>query len=146
VIVAMRAAGHTNEEIAAAVELKVGSLASYVYQATKAGVLVNKHGSLLTDPSDRLEYDLAQKVVDNLDEMLTTDRVLRAGERSQKAEVTLEIAKGVLFKKFDVVKEGGIAPMTLLSVKIEGVVGPVDVTAGGAPLYLDGVMGEDDPA
>lgn len=144
-IVAMRANGMDDEEIAKQLGITRHSLRTYIYRANKSGYLVNrKTGTLLCDPHDRLEFDLAQKAVENLGEMLRSEEKLSRGEKSVKMEATLAIANGVLFKKFDQPKDASM-PTNVLQINIQGQTSAIDVTAGGTPLYTDGeLVGSDD--
>lgn len=145
-IVAMRANGYTDDQISEELHITKGSIRTYLYRATRSGFLVDrKSGSLLADPHDRLEYDLAHKAVRNLEAMLDSDTILERGQKSVRMEATLEMAKGVLFKKFDQAAAPSM-PTNVLQIKIEGAQSKVDVTAGGAPLYIDGdVVSQDEP-
>lgn len=151
-IVAMRAAGYTTEEIATELKIKPGSVATYVYQATRAGFLVNRSGSnMLADPKDQLEFQLSHKIVRNLSAALdnkpiTTDdgEIMRLSKTQR--ETTMEIAKGTLFKRFDTPKEVAAPSMNVLSVKIEmPTTGGVDArhgAIGGVGAYTEGEVDE----
>lgn len=143
-IVAMKAAGIGNEQIAKELGIGVESIKNYIYRATKSGFLVNKKtGWLLTDPHDRIEFDLAQKAVENLSQMLDSNEKLSRGEKSIKMEATLALANGVLFKKFDQPKEASMNT-NVLQISITGHQDAVDISAGGTPLYTDGeIVGGD---
>jgi predicted transcriptional regulator len=136
-IMAMRANGYTDDEIAKELHLKKATLHVYLHRAVKSGFLVGKEGSMFADPADRLQYVLANKAVDNLKDMLESNEVLHRGDKSIRFEATKLVAEGVLFKRFDQVKEAA-QPGTILQIKIEGTHGNIDVNAGGAPGYIDG--------
>ena len=137
-IVAMRAQGYTSDEIAAELKVKVDTLSTYVHRAVKSGFLVNKRGeSLLADPKDQVEYELANKVVRNLGVLLD------CGDLKTQKEVTLEVAKGTLFKKFDQQVNVPLPNMNVLSLRIEMPRGAEAITVregsiGGKPAYLEG--------
>ena len=137
-IVAMRAQGYTSDEIAAELKVKVATLSTYVHRAVKSGFLVNKRGeSLLADPRDQVEYELAHKVVRNLGVLLD------CGDLKTQKEVTLEVAKGTLFKKFDQQVNAPLPNMNVLSLRIEMPRGADTITVregsiGGKPMYIEG--------
>lgn len=129
-IVAMRANGHTKDEIAEALGLSPKTLSGYVHKAVRAGFLIDKKQvSLFSDPKDRLDYDLASKAVDVLESALT-------GPNREK--IALKLMEGTLFKQYDQPKETVQQGMNVLAIKIEGATAsPASVTDGGAPLYID---------
>ena len=137
-IVAMRAQGYTSDEIATELKVKVDTLSTYVHRAVKSGFLVNSKGeSLLADPKDQVEYELAHKVVRNLGVLLD------CGDLKTQKEVTLEVAKGTLFKKFDQQVNMPLPNMNVLSLRIEMPRGAEAITVregsiGGKPAYLEG--------
>lgn len=145
-IVGLRSQGFTNQEIGERLKIKAGSVTTILYRASKAGFLEDKHGNfILDDPKDEVEFSLQHLATKNLRELMTSDQVLSKGDKLVKMESTLEFAKGTLFKKFDVPKESGPAPMTVLAVKIEmpasGAVMAREGTMGGIPAYSqDGVI------
>lgn len=134
IIVAMRVQGHTNEEIAKAVGLAERSLKQYLWIAGKNGWL-NTY-----DPNDDLEFNLAHRVVSNLDELLHA----RHGTTGlPDKEVTLETAKGIgLFKNHDIAKTEVMPQQNILQIQIqipEGANLPKlrAGTTGGVPAYLE---------
>ncbi len=116
-IIGLRARGYTTEEIAQELQIKPNSVYSYLWRAGRAGLLSKKDHSLLDNPTERIEYELTHKAVDNLAEMLNSDQILERGQKSVKMEATFEMAKGVLFEKFRKVPEQ--APQTMNALKIE---------------------------
>lgn len=140
-IVALRANGYTTEQIAAELHIKPSSVKQYLYRAGRAGLLVSKHGSLLADPKDNVEFELSHKVIRNLNEMMDSKN------KKVRNEVTLEMARGHLFKKFDQAKEQTLPAMNVLSVKIEmpssGEVVPRPGAFGGVPAYVEGEVETD---
>lgn len=141
-IVALRAAGYSDAAIASELKIAVTTIKAYLYRATQAGMLVDKKTkSLLSDPTDRVEFELSHKVIRNLNEMMDSD------DDQLRKEVTLEVAKGALFKKFDPIKEHVLPSMNVLSVKIEmpssGAVEVRPGALGGTPAYVEGEVASD---
>lgn len=132
-IIAMRMGGLKTPEIAKALELSEHSVNQYVYLAGKHGWLVNNDN--WADPNDRLEYELSHKVVRNLDEMLDSPFPM------VRQDVTLEVAKGTLFKKFNE-QSTNSQPVTMIAIKVEmptGVQTTVrEGTTGGVAHYTEG--------
>ena len=132
-ILALRLAGHDNETIAKELNLSERSLNQYLWMAGKNGWIPRKRGFI--DPKDDLEFDLAHKVVKNLGDLLDSD------DAETKKEVTLEVAKGTLFKRFG--DQNTQAPQTtVLAVRIEMPAGEPtiirDGTTGGRGRWLEG--------
>lgn len=134
-IVALRIAGHSRDDIALLLNIKPASVNQYMYVAGKNGWLETE------DPNDELEYNLAHKVVGNLDELLTHRNVLGLPDR----ETTLETAKGIgLFKVHDG-RNDAPQQQNVLSIVIEtpgngnGNLPRVRAgTTAGVPAYVDG--------
>lgn len=143
-IIALRAQGMSTEQIAAELDIKPASIYQYLWRASKAGLLPKTEGGTFLDPRDQVEVDLTQRVTRNMREFLDSD------DESIRKEVTLELAKGALFKKFDPEKGSVANPqMNVLSIRIEMPEGPPPViragTVGGTPSYVEGeIVGEDD--
>lgn len=116
-IIGLRARGYTTEEIANELHIKPNSVYSYLWRAGRAGLLSKKDHSLLDNPTERIEYELTHKAVDNLAEYMTNDIILERGQKSLKHETTMAFAKGVSFKKFETPTEN--APQQLTALKIE---------------------------
>lgn len=93
----------TNSEIAARLGISAGHLKTLIYEARKAGWL------RFHDPLDQIEYGLIPKVVANLEHFL---------DAKDKA-VTIEVAKGTVFKQYQESKGISEAPQTVLALKIE---------------------------
>jgi hypothetical protein len=132
-IIAMRAAGVTNAEIASTLGISEKSINPYIYRAGKNGWIDPD------DPTEQLEYKMLHKVVRNLDEALDSGGILQNGMPVRTA-VGLKIAEGTLFKKFDGVAQTN-QPSTLVAVKIEMPDGPrPQVRAGndigGVPAHV----------
>lgn len=101
----MRAAepGITNIEVAKRLGISTRTLNGYIYTANKEGWLK------FEDPLDRIEYNLIPRVLDNLDYYL----------KQQDKQVTLETAKGTIFKIYQESKGVSEAPQTVLALRIE---------------------------
>lgn len=136
-IVAMKLDGKTNEEIALHLHIKESSIKQYMWLAGKNGWL-RKHA---IDPTDRLEHEIAHKVVRNLDEMLDSDN------EDRRDTATLKTAEGMLFKRY--ATEPIAAPqLAVIGIRIEMPAGaPVAIregTTGGAQRWTEGVVVEGD--
>lgn len=116
-IIAMRIQGKNTAEIAAELGIKERSVNQYMYLAGKNGWLKKK----AVDPNDRLQFELAQKVVRNLDEMLDSD------DESRRDLATLKTAEGMTFKQFGE-QASQVPQMTVIGVRIE-----MPTRAEGAP-------------
>jgi hypothetical protein len=143
-IMAMRLAGHSNEEIAKDLGLSERSLNQYLYMAGKHGWIPRKKG--FVDPKDDLEFSLAHKVVQNLREAM--DDETRNGKTGMpvKTEIALEVAKGTIFKKFSEGQQA--APQTnVLAIRIEMPPGPPqeirEGTTGGRGRWIEATVTED---
>jgi hypothetical protein len=145
-IVAMRAQGYSNDEIAAELKIKPQSIKQYLYRATKSGFLVNKDGLLLQDPHDALEFDVAHRAVRNLKAALDDEPIVTKGGEIKAVspsmtKLALKVAEGTLFKKFDQSKDPQQHGMQVLAVRVEmpaGAAATVDAASiGGAPAYSD---------
>lgn len=150
-IIAMRAQGFTTDEIAHELHIKPASVCTYVYRAGRNGMLTNKRGeSAFDDPKDCIDYELAHKVVRNmnaaLDDMPVT---LASGEIKDISKVmyetTMRLAEGALFKRFDQAHDTSALPgMQVLAVKIEmpqtGGVVVREGSIGGVPAYSSEVV------
>lgn len=95
----------TNKDIAAKLGILPASLSSIISQAVRDGWLS------FDDPLSRLEHEIIPKVVDNLSLFLD----------QKDKQVTLETAKGTLFKQYQDSKGISDAPTTVLALKIEAV-------------------------
>lgn len=80
-----------------------GTLSTHIYRATKEGWLK------FDDPLSRVEFQLIPKIVRNLDEFL----------EDRDRTVTIEAAKGTLFKQYAESKGVTNAPTTVLALKLE---------------------------
>lgn len=93
----------TNGEIAERMGLSIGYLREIIYKSRKEGWLK------FSDPMDQIEYDIVPKVVDNLNYFLD----------KKDRSVTIETAKGTIFKQYQESKGISDAPRTVLALKIE---------------------------
>ncbi len=133
-ICAMRMNGMEDEEIAKHLGISKNSVRPYVYRAGKNGWLN------LDNPRERVEYQLMNKAVDNLSDMLDDDTPVT--EKKIRHEATMEVMKGTIFKTFDQKEVQQLPQQTVVAVKIEMPSGPPQQmrsdTIGGVPAYLDG--------
>lgn len=117
--------GITNIEVAKRLGISVGHLNTILSRANKEGWLK------FEDPIAKLEYEIVPKVVDNLNYFLD------AKDRT----VTIETAKGTIFRQFQEVKGISDAPKTVLAIKLELPEGLVQPSPGtgrivGAPRQI----------
>ena len=106
--------GITNNEIAQRLGILPHSLNTLITKAKKEGWLV------FEDPMLRLEHEIIPKTIDNLNHFLD----------AKDKQVTIETAKGTIFKQFQEAKGISDAPKTILALKFEKPEGlePVVVT------------------
>ena len=130
----MRQTGMVDADIAKVLGISEKCISPYLYKAGKRGHLA------FDDPKDTVEYQMMHKVVRNLDAMLDDPTILSKGERSVKQEVTLEVAKGTLFKRFEPAPAVATS-QTIVAIKIETPPGPPQAvredTMGGTPAYVE---------
>ncbi len=93
----------TNKEVARRLGIAPKSLNTLISQATREKWLV------IDDPLSRIEHEIIPKTIENLDYFL----------KKKDRSVTIEVAKGTIFKQF--AESHGIieAPTTVLALKIE---------------------------
>lgn len=136
-ILALRAREMTNPQIGEMLGLTAGTIDQYLYRAGKMGWLEE----LVDDPKDAIEYDVLHKVVRNLHDALDCD------DPDRRDSMTVEVARGTLFKKFDPKTNVAPPPLTMLAVKIEMPAGEMpSVRAGaivGTPAFLEGTVSDD---
>ena len=130
-IVAMKLGGKPTEEIAATLHIKESSIKQYMWLAGKNGWL-KRHA---IDPADRLEHEIAHKVVRNLDEMLDSD------DSGRRDKATLATAEGMLFKRY--ATEGQQQPpLAIIGIRIEQAPGTTtetrEGTTGGNGRFVEG--------
>jgi hypothetical protein len=122
-IIAMECAGKSHTEIAAELGIKEKTIRQYKFIAGKKGWLTS------VDPRDQLEYNLGHKIVENFKEALDSP------DPARKDKMTVELAKGTIFKKFDA--QASVAPpMSALTINI--VNAPTE--GGSAPTVRVGTM------
>ena len=96
--------GISNKEIAERMGINPKYLSTLIWRASKDGWLT------FDDPMNVIEYKLIPKVAENLEYYLNKrDKI-----------VTLETAKGTIFKQYQESKGISDAPQTVLALKIEG--------------------------
>lgn len=105
----------TNAEIAKRLSMTPGALASLIKRAVKGGWLQ------FEDPLSRIEHEIIPKAVDNLSEFL---------DKKDK-QVTIEVAKGTIFKQFQDSKGLNDKSQTILAFKIESILPPDSVKIVG---------------
>ena len=132
-ILLMRVAGHEDAEIAEALGIKKTTLSTYVYYAGVNGWL---NPEVMANPADRVEYALLHKVVRNLEQSLDSTNPI------ERQEVTLEMAKGTLFKKWGSEVSAALPSSTVVAIKIEMPPGassmPTEEIFSGVGSYTDG--------
>jgi hypothetical protein len=96
--------GITNKEIAERLSIHPRYLSTLIWRASKEGWLK------FDDPMNVIEYRLIPKVTENLEYYLN----------KRDKTVTLETAKGTIFKQYQESKGISDAPQTVLALKIEG--------------------------
>ena len=140
-IIALRVQGKTNAEIAEILHVTPGTVHAYMYRAGKNGWLAKK----AVDPTNRLEYEIAHKVVRNLDEMLDSDN------ESRRDQATMKTAEGTLFKQF-ADASAQAPPMAVIGIRIEMPAGePTPIregTTGGTMRWVEAdiVPGDEEKA
>ncbi len=132
-IVLMRAGGLEDEEIAKALGIGRRTVSDYVHKAAKNGWLE----SLIDDPKEKLEYGVLHKVVRNIDQFLDSEIP------SVRQDVTMEVFKGTIAKKFaETGKTEGPSNSNVLQINVVMPPGPPaevrEGTTGGVPAYIDG--------
>lgn len=93
----------TKADIAKQMGIGKSQLYEILRDAREEGLLT------FTDPLDKLEYEVIPKAIDNLAYFL----------EKQDRTVTIEVAKGTIFKQFAAEKGALEAPQTILALKIE---------------------------
>lgn len=95
--------GITNKEIARRLGISTSSLNSVIAKANKEGWLI------FEDPMAKLEHEIIPRTIDNLKHFL---------DKKDKT-VTVEVAKGTIFRQFQESKGILDRPTTILALKIE---------------------------
>ena len=113
--VLLRSQGMKNVDIAAKMGIQASSLNTLISKSVREGWLI------FESPADRLEYELAPKVVDNIKHFLD----------EKDKQVTLETAKGLgLFKTHQALKVEGDGAPAVIAIKID-MIEPSIARAGG---------------
>lgn len=107
-IIALRLGGLSDDQIAEHLGISRKSIGPYIYKAGKNGWL--DYGS----SREAIENGLAHKVIRNLNAFLDD-----MSDNDSRREVTLEVAKGTIFKEFGAELAAAIAPSTAISIRIE---------------------------
>lgn len=136
-ILAMRAAGKSDLEIAAELKISPKSISPYVYRAAKNGWLS------ADTPMDRVKYELLNRVVERLGEGLEDGARHQTSGMRVRTAVALKMAEGTLFKEFD--QTGSTqAPNTIVAVQVimpPGIPQTMrEDTIGGVPNYAEGEL------
>lgn len=138
-IIAMRMAGMERAEIAKALDLAPGSVTTYLYLAGRYGWLTQSEN--WADPTDRLEYELSHQVIENLKTALEDESRRPIGKDS----ITVQVAKGTLFKKFDAHAEAPQhATMLAIKIDVQGTPAAKSSIESGAARYLEGDVAHGD--
>lgn len=136
-IIAMRAGGKSDDEIAAELKISPKSIAPYVYRAARNGWITSDN------PLDRVKYDLMHQVVDRLKEGLGDGRRHNTSNMRVRTAVAVEMAKATIFKEFEP-QAGAAVNSTVVAVQVimpEGVRQTMrDDTLGGVPNYVGPVV------
>jgi len=115
----------TNAAIAEKMGIKANTLNSIINRATAEGWLK------FDDPMSRIEHQIIPKVLDNLDHFL----------KHKDKTVTIETAKGTVFRSYQDAKGISDAPQTVLMLKIEqpeeGTAKIINGTIVGSPKLLE---------
>jgi transposase len=133
-ILALRAAGKSDEEIATELNLSVKSISPYVYRAAKNGWIQ------MDRPLDRVKYELLNRVVERLDEGLEDGRRHNSSGMRVRTQVALKMAEGTIFKEFD---QAATAPTQSTVVAVQVIMPPGvqqvmrEDTAGGRPNFIE---------
>jgi hypothetical protein len=134
-IMAMRAAGKSEDEIASELKISPKSIAPYVYRAAKNGWISSD------SPLDRVKYELLTRVVDRLQEGLDDPVRHTSSGMRVRTTVALKMAEGTIFKDFD---QQNAVPTQSTVVAVQVVMPPGapqtmrDDTAGGVPNHTEG--------
>ena len=132
-IVAQRAAGLEDEDIAKNIGISVNTIRTLLFRAGKNGWL--SQDATLYDPKDRFEYQVGHKVVRNLEQALDSD------DPRVRAKTAMHLTDYVLQAK---TAEGVVGPQlvppTMIAIRVEQVnTGPIrEGTVFGVPAFVDG--------
>ncbi len=95
----------TNNEVAEKLGITPHALSDYIRQGVKEGWLT------FSDPLQRIEHEIIPQTIDNLAYFL----------KMKDKVVTVETAKGTIFKSFEKSHSITETPITVLALKIEGI-------------------------
>lgn len=109
--------GMSDAEIAQHIGIAASSLKTLICQARREGWLI------FEDPIAKLEYEVIPKVVDNLNHFLDM----------KDKQVTIETAKGTIFKQFQEAKGISDGSKTILALKFES-------PDGNTPMVVTGTI------
>ena len=121
-IIALRAAGLEESEIAEQMKLSKGTIRNYVYLAGANGWLDAE--TLMANPVDTVEYKLLHKVVRNLDASLDST------DKDERNAVTSKLFDATMAKHWAPVAASG-PQQTLVAIRIEQPAGPAQVIREG---------------
>lgn len=121
-ILALRAAGLEESEIAEQLKLSKGTIRNYVYLAGASGWL--DANALMANPVDTVEYRLLHKVVRNLDASLDSE------DKAERAAVTDKLFDATLARHW-APAAASTAPPNLVAIRIEMPPGPAQVVREG---------------
>lgn len=142
-IVALRAAGMTEEEIANTLKIARSSVSGYVWKASKQGWLDE---SQFGSAKEAIEYGLMPKVLRNLHQGLEDENRHQTSQMMVKTSVALKIAEETVFKSFDQEVSAPVA-QAMVAIRIEMPPGPPqkmrEDTIGGTPAYVDAEVADD---
>jgi len=130
-ILALRAAGLSDEEIGAELGIKKPTVQHYIYIAGRNGLLTLED---ISDPKDQIEYKLLHKVVRNL------DAALDSTDKDERARATEKMFDATLASRFAPAAVA-VQPQTLVAIRIEQPPGPPQTiregTIGGVSAFID---------
>lgn len=95
----------TNAECARRMGIHRATLNTIIQKSVKQGLLK------FSDPLERIDHEIVPKVLDNISEFLSQKNPM----------VTMETAKGTIFKAYQEAKGISEAPKTILALKIEAI-------------------------
>jgi predicted transcriptional regulator len=133
-IMAMRAAGKSDDEIATELGISRKSISPYVYRAAKNGWLV------ADSPMDRVKYELLNRVVERLGEGLEDGARHQTSGMRVRTAVALKMAEGTIFREFE---QNGASQTQSTIVAVQVIMPPGgqqtmrEDTAGGTPNYVE---------
>jgi hypothetical protein len=134
-IMAMRAAGRDDDDIAKELSIGRASISSYVYRAAKNNWIT------ADTPADRVKVELLHKTVDRIKEGLDDSTRHNTSGMMVRTAVAMDLAKGTIFKEFEA-GDAKSVPNTIVAVQVVMPDGAPQAmredTAGGRPNYIEG--------